>query len=207
MRSLAHVVCLTCLCSPRCTYWLNFPKMLSNISVSFNLKDSRGHLKQQLITSNFQTYSINELICANICCWVGLSKEHSVPNRSPGVDVVVDANVHPLIVMLTTANGLLKDIFYCNFITSPTSAYWECQSVCFFFRYAWNLKRHVKSFFIWWVGNVLNGYFTLILKSIHYLVTTIPILTRIFTIGASKKPPELDITHFKRDFRMLYITF
>lgn len=130
MRSLAHVVCLTCLCSPRCTYWLHLPKMLSHISVPFNLSDSWGHLKQQLITSNFQTYSINELICANICCSVGLSKERSVPNRSPDVDVVT-ANVYPLIVMLTTANGLLKDIFYCNFITCTTSAYWECQSTCF----------------------------------------------------------------------------
>lgn len=132
MRSRAHVVCLTCLCSPCCTYWLNFPKMLSNINMSINLKHSRGHLKQQLITSNFQTYSINQLICANICCSVGLSKEHSVPNRSPDIDVVT-ANVYPLIVMLTTANGLLKDIFYCNFITCPTSAYWEWQSVCVFF--------------------------------------------------------------------------
>lgn len=105
--------------------------------------------------------SINELIYANICCSVGISK------------------------VLPPPIGSVK--------------------VCVFFRYAWNLKWHVKGFFIWWVGNALNGYFTLILKCIHYLVTTITIKRRDFYNWCFKKTPELDKKHILKEILECYI--
>lgn len=60
---------------------------------------------------------------------MGISKEHSGPNRSPDVDGVA-GSVYPLLVMLTTANGDILPSFY---ILSYLLLLGVSKCVCVFF--------------------------------------------------------------------------